>query len=72
MMQAWWMFCLCSVIFVTVSLLTPKPDIEKIRGVTWSSPLAVLTQGKIQGWSDPRLLSGGLLAMLVVLYYIFR
>jgi len=72
MMQAWWMFCFCSVIFISVSLLTPKPDIEKIRDLTWSSPLAVLTQDKIRGISDPRILAGGLLALLVVLYYVFR
>jgi len=72
MMQAWWMFCICSVVFVAVSLLTPKPDLDQIRDLTWSSPKAVLSRGRIQGWSDPRVLAGGLLALLVVLYCIFR
>ncbi|HOW84600.1 MAG TPA: sodium:solute symporter [Candidatus Aminicenantes bacterium] len=72
MMQAWWMFCICSATFVAVSLLTPAPDREKIAELTWSSPKAVLARGRIQGWSDPRVLAGGLLALLVVLYYIFR
>lgn len=72
MMQAWWMFCLCSLIFVVVSLLTPKPDPEKIASLTWSSPAAVLTSGRIQGLSDPRVLAGGLLAILAVMYMIFH
>ncbi|NTU51809.1 MAG: sodium/solute symporter, partial [Candidatus Aminicenantes bacterium] len=72
MMQAWWMFCLCSVILVVVSLLTPRPDPEKIAALTWRSPAAVLTQGRIQGLGDPRILAGGLLTLLAVLYLIFN
>ena len=72
MMQAWWMFCLCSVIFIVVSLLTPRPDPEKVAALTWKSPAAVLAHGRIQGLSDPRVLAGGLLALLTVLYIIFR
>ena len=72
MMQAWWMFCLCSVLFVVVSLLTPRPDPEKVSALTWKSPAAVLTHGRIQGWGDPRILAGGLLTILVVMYIIFH
>jgi solute:Na+ symporter, SSS family len=72
MMQAWWMFCICSVVFVAVSLLTPKPDPESIEIVTWKNPLAVLSQGRIQGLSDPRAISGILLVIMGVLYFIFR
>jgi SSS family solute:Na+ symporter len=72
MMQAWWMFCLCSVLFVIVSLLTPRPDPEKVNALTWKSPAAVLTRGRILGLSDPRVLAGGLLALLAVLYVIFH
>ncbi len=72
MMQAWWMFCLCSLIFFTVSLLTPKPDPDRVRDLTWASPRQVVAQGRISGWGDPRLLAGGLLALMAVLYYIFR
>jgi SSS family solute:Na+ symporter len=72
MMQAWWMFCLCSVIFFVVSLLTPRPDPEKVAALTWKSPAAVLAHGRIQGLSDPRVLAGGLLTILAVLYIIFH
>ena len=72
MMQAWWMFCLCSVLFVVVSLLTPRPDPEKVNALTWKSPAAVLFHGRVQGLGDPRILAGGLLTILAVLYIIFR
>jgi SSS family solute:Na+ symporter len=72
MMQAWWMFCLCSVILVVVSLLTPRPDPEKVGVLTWKSPAAVLTHGRIRGFGDPRILAGGLLTLLAVLYLIFH
>jgi SSS family solute:Na+ symporter len=72
MMQAWWMFCLCSVIFVVVSLLTPKPDGRNIEGLTWKNPLQVIAEGKLKGIGDPRILAGFLLLAMIVLYYIFR
>jgi SSS family solute:Na+ symporter len=72
MMQAWWMFCLCSLIFVLVSLMTPKPDPQSIEGLTWNKPLQVLAQGKITRFSDPRLLAGFLLIVMIVLYYLLR
>jgi SSS family solute:Na+ symporter len=72
MMQAWWMFCLCSVLFVIVSLLTPRPDPEKVAALTWKSPAAVLFHGRVQGLGDPRILAGGLLTLLAVLYIIFH
>jgi SSS family solute:Na+ symporter len=72
MMQAWWMFCLCSVIFFAVSLMTPPPDPGKVAALTWKSPAAVLARGRIQGWSDPRILAGGLLTLLAILYLIFH
>ena len=72
MMQAWWLFCICSVIYVIVSYLTPKPAPEKVDNMTWKSPKEVIFQGKIKGLSDPRLLAGGLLVLMIVLYIILR
>jgi len=68
MMQAWWMFCICSVIFVIVSLLTPAPDPKQIEGLTWKNPLQVITQGKIKGFLDPRVIAGLLFLLVVFLY----
>jgi SSS family solute:Na+ symporter len=72
MMQAWWMFCLCSLLFIIVSLMTPKPDPKSIEGLTWDKPIQVLSQGKIKKLGDPRLLAGFLLVIMIVLYYILR
>lgn len=72
MMQAWWMFCLCSFLYFIVSLLTPKPDPQKIQGLTWDKPVRVFSQGKIDRISDPRVLAGFLLAVMILLYYMLR
>jgi SSS family solute:Na+ symporter len=72
MMQAWWVFCICSVIFVVVSLLTPPPPPEQINGLTWANPLAVIFGRKLEGIFDPRLIAALLLATMAVLYYVFR
>ncbi len=68
MMQAWWLFCICSVFFITISLLTPKPDARNIDGLTWDNPLQVITKGKVESISDPRILAGFLFVLMAILY----
>jgi len=72
LMQAWWMFCICSVVFVVVSLLTPAPKPQEIEGLTWPNPVAVLTREPIRGFGDPRIMATVLLAVLATLYVLFR
>jgi SSS family solute:Na+ symporter len=72
MMQAWYSFCLCSALYIAISLLTPPPRPEQIEGLTWEHPLAVITQSRAMSISDPRLISLILLVTIAVLYYIFR
>jgi SSS family solute:Na+ symporter len=72
MMQAWWMFCICSVIYVVVTLLTPAPALESVDGLTWNHPLAAVTQERFKGMRDPRLIATVLAVTVGVLYYIFR
>lgn len=72
MMQAWWVFCICSVLFVVVSLLTPPPPPEKIEGLTWANPLAVIFGKKLEGIFDPRIIAALLLSTMAVLYFVFR
>jgi len=71
MMQAWWLFCICSVIYFFISYMTPLPDAEVIDRYTWDSPAAIF-KGKIKGLGDVRILAGLLLALLIVLYIVFR
>jgi len=72
LMQAWWMFCLCSLIFVVVSFLTPKPDLRQVEAMTWKNPLQVIGGGRIRSLSDPRFWALGLLLAMAVLYFILR
>ncbi|HTM81526.1 sodium:solute symporter [Asticcacaulis sp.] len=71
LMQAWWMFCICSVIFIIVSLVTPKPEARNIEGLTWTNPWAVLS-GPVSSVTDPRCIAGLLFATMIVFYVIFR
>ncbi len=71
MMQAWWLFVICTVIYFTVSHYSPPPPAEVIEHYTWDNPLAVITSGRFTGVKDVRLWAGILLLILVVLYVIF-
>jgi SSS family solute:Na+ symporter len=72
MMQAWWLFCFCTLVYFITSLLTPPPAPEQLEGLTWEHPVAVITQARFSGITDPRVLAGLLVATLVILYYLFR
>jgi len=68
MLQAWWGFVICSLVFVVVSLLTPPPPPEKINGLTWDSPLSVLKRSVHSNRVDPRVVAGALMLTLVSVY----
>jgi SSS family solute:Na+ symporter len=71
MMQAWWLFVICTLIYFAVSYTSPKPSAEVIENYTWESPLSVITRGKFEGVRDVRLWAGILVLTLVVMYFIF-
>ncbi|TSA38499.1 MAG: hypothetical protein D4R64_02910 [Porphyromonadaceae bacterium] len=71
MMQGWWLFVFLSSLFVVVSLLTPKPDYEKIKAYTLDKPLNFLLKGKVTGIGDPRILSLILVVIMIIFYSIF-
>lgn len=70
LMQAWWMFCICSVIFVVTSLCTSTPSLESVEGLTWTDPFASLRE--VRGWSSPPVIASLLLITMIVLYVVFR
>src|SRR5581483_1233352 len=72
LMQAWWVFCLCSLLYFVVSLVTPPPAPENIEGLTWEHPFAVVFGDSNSGSSTARMVALALLAVMAVLYYIFR
>lgn len=71
MMQAWWLFCLCSALFVTVSLVTPQPTPQQIEGLCWKHPLSAVTSEKFSGVSDPRAIALVLIVLMAGLYWTF-
>ena len=71
MMQAWWLFVTCTIIYFVVSYTSPRPSKEIIEKYTWESPLAVITRGEFRGARDARFWAGILLVILVILYCIF-
>lgn len=71
MLQAWWLFVLCSVLFVGISFCTPAPDSKQVETFCWESPLQILNEKPISGISDPRVLSIILVGLMVGLYIVF-
>ncbi|MBT3448461.1 MAG: sodium/solute symporter [Bacteroidetes Order II. Incertae sedis bacterium] len=72
MQVGWWLFCLCSVVYVATSLLTPAPPDEQLKAIHWQPPMKVLLESKLGGWTDPRSVSIGLFALMAILYFILR
>ena len=72
MQVGWWLFCLCSVVYVATSLLTPAPPDEQLKAIHWQPPMKVLLESKLVGWTDPRSVSIGLFALMAILYFILR
>jgi SSS family solute:Na+ symporter len=72
MQVGWWLFCLCSVVYVGTSLFTPAPTREQLDAIQWQPPLQVLRQTKFAGAGDPRVVAVGLVAVMAVLYYLLR
>jgi len=70
MMQAWWLFVLCTVIYFGVSYATERPSAQIIEKYTWEHPLAVV-KGKIKRFDDVRVLALLLILTLIILYFAF-
>ncbi|WP_420401924.1 sodium:solute symporter [Flagellimonas sp.] len=71
LMRTWWMFCLCCILFVVLSWITPKPDEAQIAETTFRNPREVIS-GKVESWKDVRVLAGLLLLVIIILYAIFE
>ncbi len=61
----------CVMIYVITSLLTPAMNAAQVAKGCWDHPLAFL-KGNIQGFSDPRVVTLILVAVVGVLYFILR
>lgn len=70
MMQAFFLFCICTVIYLITSKLTPRPDKEQIEQYTWVHPLASI-RGKITSYKDVRVWVMILIILMITLYVVF-
>ncbi|WP_209332214.1 sodium:solute symporter family transporter [Lunatimonas salinarum] len=68
MMQAWWLFVACSVIYFAVSLATPAPDYPNISNYTLESPFAILKKEPLEKRNTPILLTIVLMLLLILIY----
>ncbi len=62
----------CIAVYVAVSLSTEAPPQEQLEKMGWRSPLAALTETRITGLSDARVVAVGLIAVMVILYILMR
>jgi SSS family solute:Na+ symporter len=70
LMQAWWLFVLCTIIYFIISYMTQRSPKEVIDNYTWEHPLAAV-KGKITRFNDVRVLAIILIVTLIVLYITF-
>lgn len=62
----------CIVTYVVVSLNSPPPAPEQLENACWGSPLKAVTQTRLTGISDPRVIAMLLFAVMCVLYAFLR
>lgn len=72
MQVGWWLFCMCSAVYILTSLLTPAPTDESLRKMGWEPPLKAITSAKITGIFDVRIMAGVLFIVMIVLYYLLH
>ena len=72
MQVGWWLFCFCSVVYVIVSLLTPKPGREQLENLCWEHPLRAITQSGSKGINGPTVTAAMLFVTVIILYTVFR
>ncbi|MGM0531201.1 MAG: sodium:solute symporter family transporter [Bacteroidota bacterium] len=72
MMKAFYLFLICTLFYFVVSRFTPRANEEILQTMTMKRPHSFITEGKVKGLSDPRILALLLIVVMAVLYYIFR
>lgn len=72
MMMAFYLFCTCVILQVSFSYVYPVQHTEESSQLYWKSPLEPLQGSSWKGLGNYKVLSGLLLLVTGVLYYIFR
>jgi len=71
MMASFWLFLICSAVFVVSSLLYPQEHTLESENLVWKNPLEALSSPGWKGVLNYKFLTGLLLAIMVVLYIVF-
>jgi solute:Na+ symporter, SSS family len=69
MQVGWWLFCLCSVVYVVTSLLTPPTPDAQLEAIQWEPPMKSILGTRIDSLTDPRAVSIGLVVLMAMLYF---
>lgn len=72
MMKAFYLFAVCTIFYFVVSAFTPSAKPAVLEEMTMKKPLSFITEGKLSGATDPRILAGILSIVMITLYTIFR
>jgi SSS family solute:Na+ symporter len=70
MLQAWWLFVFCCIIYIVTSRFTAPPTPEQQRYI-WKSPVAFIIGDRWTGVKDIRFAALLLLVTMIVLYTVF-
>ena len=69
MQVGWWLFCLCSVVYVVTSLLTPPTPDAQLEAIQWEPPMKAILGTRIDSLTDPRAVSIGLVVLMAMFYF---
>jgi SSS family solute:Na+ symporter len=72
MMAGLILLAFCVVVFIVVSLSTPKPPQEQLTNLCWDKPSQAIARGKITGITDPRMMALSLFVLMFILYVLLR
>ncbi|MCD4769808.1 MAG: sodium/solute symporter [Bacteroidales bacterium] len=72
MMKAFILFVICSAIYFSISYITECTDKNILSMTTMSKPWSFITDTKIEKFTDPRIMAGILLLLMITMYYIFH
>ena len=71
LMQAWWLFVLCTVFFLVMSFYSAPRPLAEIKDLIFSKDTLHGLGARISGIKDPRLWAGLLFLIMILLYIYF-
>jgi SSS family solute:Na+ symporter len=71
LMQAWWLFVLCTVFYLIMSAFSSPRPLSEIQNLVFSKETVRGLTSRISGIADPRLWAGLLLIIMIFLYVYF-